>query len=91
VRVIQLIAKAGTDGKLHLVIPVGAGDEEYEVAVVVQSRPAARKFPEGYQPTPEELGWPVGFLETVIGSIEDESFVAPPRHPAKPIPPLDAE
>ncbi len=42
-------------------------------------------------PTPEELGWPPGFLKSTYGSIQDETFVAPPRPPAKPIPPLDAE
>ena len=41
--------------------------------------------------TPEELGWPPGFLENVIGSIDDEAFVAPPRTSSKPLPPLDAE
>lgn len=90
-RVIQLFVKPEPDGKLHLTIPVPPGDGEYEVAVVVQPRPAPRTFPEGYKPTPEELGWPAGYLETVIGSIDDEAFVAPARQPAKPIPPLDVE
>lgn len=42
-------------------------------------------------PTPEELGWPPGYFENTFGSIDDEKFVAPPRLPAKPIPPLDAD
>ena len=41
--------------------------------------------------TPEELGWPPGFFENVIGSIDDETFVAPPRTSSKPLPPLDAD
>jgi len=91
VRVIHVTAKAGPDGKLHLAIPVGPGDGEYEVAVVVQQRPAPRKFPEGYQPTPEELGWPPGDFEQTFGSIQDESFVAPDRRMPEPIEPLDTE
>ena len=85
--VIHLSATSGPDGVLHLTIPVGAAGE-FDVAVVVSAKPAAA----GAKPkTPEELGWPPGFLETTFGSIDDELFVAPPRHPAKPIPPLDLE
>jgi hypothetical protein len=87
-RVIQLSAKAGPDGVLHLDIPVGSADGEYEVAVVVQAKPSANG---ARQPTPEELGWPPGYFEKVVGSITDESFVAPPRRPPKPIEPLDAD
>lgn len=87
-RVIQMSARAGPDGVLHLDIPVGAADGEFEVAVVVQAKPSvngARK------PAPEELGWPPGYFESTYGSITDELFEAPSRQPAKPIPPLDLE
>ena len=71
-RVIQLSAKAGADGRLHLDIPAEAG-MEFEVAVVLTANGAARK------PTPEELGWPPGFFENVIGSIDDDTFVRQPQ------------
>lgn len=85
--VIRLSATAGPDGVLHLDVPVGAAGE-FEVQVVVSPKPGA---PGAKPKTPEELGWPPGYFENVIGSIDDEAFVAPPRHPAKPIPPLDLE
>lgn len=87
--VIQLAAKADPDGILHLTIPVGFAGGEFEIAIVVSPKPTANGT--GKAKTPEELGWPPGFFENVIGSIDDEAFVAPPRHPAKPIPPLDQE
>ncbi|MBA4065092.1 MAG: hypothetical protein C0501_15540 [Isosphaera sp.] len=81
----RLSATAGPDGVLRPEVPTGSAGGEFEVQVVVTPKPAATPK------TPEELGWPPGFFENVIGSIDDEAFVAPPRHPAKPIPPLDAE
>ena len=83
--VIRLTATAGPDGVLHLSVPVGAAGE-YTVQVVVVPKPGASA-----PKTPEELGWPPGFFENVIGSIDDEKFVAPPRPPAEPLPPLDLE
>jgi len=88
-KVIQMAAKAGPDGVIRLAIPVGAADGEFEVAVVVSPKPAASGKPGAK--TPEELGWPPGFFEKTFGSITDEAFEAPPRGPAKPIPPLDRE
>ena len=87
--VIRLTATSGPDGILHLTVPVGAAGE-FEVAVVVAPKPSANG-PAPAAKTPEELGWPTGFFENVIGSIDDETFVAPPRTSSKPIPPLDAE
>lgn len=71
-RVIQLSAKAGADGRLHLDIPAEAG-MEFEVAVVLTANGTMRK------PTPEELGWPPGFFENVIGSIDDPAFKRYPQ------------
>ncbi len=71
-RVIQLSAKAGADGRLHLNIPAEAG-MEFEVAVVLTANGAARK------PTPEELGWPPGYFENVFGSIDDPAFKRYPQ------------
>jgi hypothetical protein len=87
VSTVHLSATAGPDGVLRLTIPVGAAGE-FEVTVVATPKPAADA---GQTPTPEELGWPPGYFEQVVGSITDESFVAPPRHPAKPVMPLDQE
>jgi len=76
VRVIQMSAKAGPDGVLHLDIPVGAADGEFEVAVVVQAKPSANG---ARKPTPEELGWPPGYFESVVGSIDDDAFKRYPQ------------
>ncbi len=87
--VIRLTATSGPDGILHLSVPVGAAGE-FEVAVVVAPKPNANG-PAPATKTPEELGWPPGYFENIIGSIDDETFVAPPRTSSKPIPPLDQE
>ena len=85
--VIRMTATSGPDGVLHLSVPAGQPGE-FEVTVVFVPKPTAN----GAAPkTPEELGWPPGYFENTYGSITDETFVAPPRHPAKPIPPLDQE
>jgi hypothetical protein len=81
---IRLTATAGADGVLRLALPVGAG--EYEVAVEVTPKPPAP----ARTPTPEELGWPPGWFDKVVGSLDD-SFQLPPRTPNKPAPRLDAD
>ena len=88
-RVIQMEAKADPDGVIRLTIPVGTAGGEFEVAVVVSAKPTTNGVAK--PKTPEELGWPPGYFENVIGSIDDETFVAPPRQPALPMPPLDQE
>jgi len=65
-RTIQLRGKTGADGVLHLSIPVGTPDQEYEVVV-------------NLQPHLADGGWPPGFFEEVVGRITDESFVRPPQ------------
>jgi hypothetical protein len=76
-RVIQITARPDADGVLRLSIPVGPSAGEFEVAVVLNPRPAAPANPAAAK-TPEELGWPPGFFENVIGSIDDDTFF---RHP----------
>jgi hypothetical protein len=88
--IVRMSATSGPDGVLHLSVPVGAAGE-FEVAVVVTPKPPAPTPAPAGAKTPEELGWPPGFFENVIGSIDDEKFVAPPRPPAEPVPPLDLE
>jgi len=86
-RVVQVTAKPDADGVLRLSIPVGPSAGEFEVAVVLSPRPAANG--PARPKTPEELGWPPGFLESTYGSITDETFVAPPRHPPDPVEPIE--
>ena len=93
--VIRMTATSGPDGVLHLSVPAGRAGE-YEVTVVFVPKPTANGNAappaDGTAPkTPEELGWPPGYFENVIGSIDDETFVAPPRTSIKPLPPLDLE
>lgn len=72
--VIRLTATAGPDGVLHLTVPVGAAGP-FEVAVVATPTPTANGVaPKPGAKTPEELGWPPGFLESTFGSIQDEAF-----------------
>lgn len=73
-RVVHMSAKSGPDGILHLSVPVGAAGE-FEVAIVLAPRPAP---PVGAK-TPEELGWPPGFVENVLGSIDDPAFKRYPQ------------
>ena len=65
----QIRFQAVDDGVLHLKIPVGTPHAEYQVVVVLQL--ASDTSPPR---TPEELGWPPGFFENVIGSIQDPTF-----------------
>jgi len=89
VSVIRLSAKADAAGVIQLSLPAGPAGAEYDLQIVLTPRPAANG--PARPKTPEELGWPPGYFENVIGSIDDESFVAPPRGPVRPVPPLDAE
>lgn len=81
--VIRMTATAGPDGVLHLSVPVG-GEGEFEVQVVVTPRPTAPK-----PKTPEELGWPPGYFENVIGSIDDPAFKRYPQGEFEKREPLD--
>jgi hypothetical protein len=65
----RTLGKAGRDGVLHLEIPVGAPDAEFEVVVVL--RPNLR---DSTPANPEDLGWPPHFFEETAGSIQDPTF-----------------
>jgi hypothetical protein len=71
VQTIQVQGKTGSDGVLHLSIPLGPSEAEFEVLVVVQPKAAPR------QPTPEELGWPPGFFEQTAGAWQGNFERAP--------------
>ena len=66
---IRVTATAGPDGVVRLAIPVGEAGGEFEVVVTPMAPPLK---------TPEGRGWRPGFFETVIGSIDDDTFI---RHP----------
>jgi hypothetical protein len=66
---IRVLEKTGKDGTLHLRIPLGKAETDYEVVVVVQPKPPGLT---------EALGWPPGYFD-LAGSITDETFVRPPQ------------
>jgi hypothetical protein len=68
---VVLHSKSGPDGKLHLEVPVGCPDTEYEVEVVVHPSSASSQ------------SLPPGHFD-LIGSIDDETFVL---HPQPDLPP----
>lgn len=80
---IQIRQTTGKDGVLHLQIPLGKPETEYDVVVVAQ--PKAPSIPDQ---TPEDRGWPPGYFEKTFGSIKDETFK---RHPQGELPPPAAE
>lgn len=73
---IVMYSRSGPDGKLHLEVPVGQPNSEFEVEVVVRLK------------TPEGKGWPPGHFDR-FGSIEDETFVRPAQPPLPP--PMEIE
>ncbi len=73
---IHLSATAGPDGVLHLDIPAG-GPGVFDVQVTLTPKPSANGAET--KPTPEELGWPPGFIEQTFGSISDPAFKRYPQ------------
>jgi hypothetical protein len=63
---IVLNSTSGPDGKLHLEVPVGQPDTEYEVKVTARPKPVSVK------------DWPPGYFD-LFGSVDDETFVRPPQ------------
>lgn len=61
---------SGPDGKLHLEVPVGFPNTEFEVEVVVRQKPGGVVLPPGYF--------------DLIGSIDDETFTVHPQPPLPP-------
>jgi hypothetical protein len=70
---LRLTERTGKDGVLHVSIPLGTPEADFEVVLVVQPKVA-----EPVAATPEELGWPDGYFD-LAGSINDETFVRPPQ------------
>jgi hypothetical protein len=88
-RVLQMAAKTDSVGVVHLELPLGSANEEFELAIVIS--PKATSNGTVKPKTPEELGWPPGFFEKTFGSIDDETFCEPPDPPTtfSPVEPLD--
>lgn len=76
-RVVQLTVVPDADGLLRFAIPADGPAGRFEVAVVLTPVPATNGT--SAKRTPEELGWPPGYLETVVGAIEDDRFERPPQ------------
>jgi hypothetical protein len=69
---VRVCETTGRDGVLHLRVPVGDPEVEYEAVIVLQPRQAAHA-----PGTPEGLGWPPRYFEDTFGSITDETFTRP--------------
>ena len=71
---VRVSEKAGSDGVLHLRIPVTRPEAEYEAVVVLQLMTAAYALGDS-----QATGWPPAYFEGTFGSITDETFVRPPQ------------
>lgn len=80
-RVIQVTATAGADGRLRLDIPTGVAGANFDVAVVLHG--SAGTNGTGHRPSP------VGSLASLYGSVTDNKFVAPERGMPREVPSLD--
>ena len=70
---IKLRSHVGSDGILHLDVPVEVTDTDLEVTVTIKPitpTPA---------PTEEQLGWPTGFFEKTAGCLEDDPLIRYPQ------------
>jgi hypothetical protein len=72
---IVLHSTSGPDGKLHLEVPVGQADTEFEVEVVVRPKTILRTYPPGYF--------------SLIGSVDDDTLTVHPQPPLPP--PVEVE
>jgi hypothetical protein len=67
---IVLHSTSGPDGKLHLEVPVGQPDTEFEVEVMARPTKTARVLPPGYF--------------DLLGSVDDETLTVHPQPPLPP-------
>jgi len=70
---LRVTERTGKDGVLHVSIPLGAPEADFEVMLVVQP-----KTTEPLQATDDQAGWLPGYFD-LAGSIDDETFVRPPQ------------
>lgn len=73
-QMVRILERTGKDGVLHLQIPIGQPEAEFEAVIVLQPKP-----PAATSSTPEERGWPPRYFETTYGSINDETFMRQPQ------------
>lgn len=69
----KLKKRVGSDGILHLDIPMNSPDKEVEIMVIYQSleNPTQPK-------APGDLGYPPGFFEQTYGSCADDPIALKP-------------
>ncbi|RKZ36341.1 MAG: hypothetical protein DRQ49_13560 [Gammaproteobacteria bacterium] len=72
---ITLNSHAGSDGILHLKVPVASPETEFQIIMML--RPITAK--ESKLKTLEELGWTPGFFETTYGAWEGELIREQPK------------
>ncbi len=70
---LRITERTGKDGVLHVQVPLGRPDQDFEVVVIVQPAEAPSS-----SVAPEDRGWPPGYFD-LAGSIDDETFERPPR------------
>ncbi|MBE9212672.1 hypothetical protein IQ247_08195 [Plectonema cf. radiosum LEGE 06105] len=68
---IKLKKRVGSDGILHLDIPLGMKDKEVEVMVIYHSIETTQ--------TPSDLGYPPGFFEQTAGCLADDPIQRYPQ------------
>ena len=68
---LRVSQRTGKDGVLHLSVPLGTPDADYDVVLVVEPKV------KGPIETAEERGWPPGYFEGTFGSITDPTFARP--------------
>jgi hypothetical protein len=70
---LRVTERTGKDGVLHVSIPLGAPEADFEVTLVVRPKMA--------EPSPAaqgQAGWSPDYFD-LAGSIDDETFVRPPQ------------
>jgi hypothetical protein len=71
---LRVTERTGKDGVLHINLPVGTPDSDFEVLLVIQPKPGNRSTDVCGQ-----HGWPSGYFDNTFGSITDETFERPPQ------------
>ncbi len=71
---LTLKSHAGSDGMLHLKVPVSLTNTEFKVTVILQPIMSVSK-----SKTPEDLGWSPGFFEKTYGAWEGELIREQPK------------
>jgi len=69
-QIIRLHEKSGSDRVLRLDVPVAEPETEYEVVVETRERRPDLKV--------DDLGWPVGYFDSTVGSWEGDFVREPP-------------